>query len=184
VALFNVPAAFVTSSTVPIDAVVYGPNNNSSLIDETGSANAPEVGDASSGSSIERTDLGGSWQIQSSPTPGTTPISGEGDPPEATTMHVVSIVPDVVGNNKKQGTVVVAFEDDLGEVVDGVQVTGTFTGDFDETRTATSNASGEATLTTQASIKVPIAYTVCVDSATHQTLSYAPGDNVETCDSY
>jgi len=76
VALFNVPAEFVSSSTVPIDAVIYGPNNNSNLIDETGSANPPEVGDASAGSSIERTDLGGSWQIQSSPTPGTTPVSG------------------------------------------------------------------------------------------------------------
>ena len=70
VALFDVPASQVTSSTVPVDAVVYGPNNSSNLIDETGSANAPEVGDAPGGSSIERTDLAGSWQIQSSPNPG------------------------------------------------------------------------------------------------------------------
>ena len=74
VALFDVPAAAVTSSTVPIDAVVYGPNNNSNLIDETGVANAPEVGDASGGSSIERTDLAGSWQIQSSPNPNSTSL--------------------------------------------------------------------------------------------------------------
>ncbi len=74
VALFNVPAVAITSSTVPIDAVVYGSNNNSGLIDETGSANAPEVGDAAGGSSIERTDLAGSWQIQSSPTPNSTSL--------------------------------------------------------------------------------------------------------------
>jgi len=74
VALFNVPAAAITGSTVPIDAVVYGPNNSSNLIDETGSANSPEVGDASEGSSIERTTLGGSWQIRSSPTPGSSPL--------------------------------------------------------------------------------------------------------------
>lgn len=72
VALFAVPASQVTSSTVPVDAVVYGPNNDSNLIDETGSANAPEVGDAPGGSSIERTDLAGSWQVQSSPNPGVT----------------------------------------------------------------------------------------------------------------
>jgi beta-lactamase superfamily II metal-dependent hydrolase len=74
VALFDVTAANVTSSTVPIDAVVYGSSNSSNLIDETGSANAPEVGDASSGESIERTSLAGSWQIQSSPTPNSTPL--------------------------------------------------------------------------------------------------------------
>ena len=45
VALFNVPASAVTAATVPIDAVVYGPNNNNGLIDESGTANAPEVGD-------------------------------------------------------------------------------------------------------------------------------------------
>ncbi|MEM9293764.1 MAG: lamin tail domain-containing protein [Acidobacteriota bacterium] len=74
VALFDVPAVSITSSTVPVDAVVYGSNNNSNLIDETGSANAPEVGDASAGSSIERTTVAGAWQIQSSPTPGTSPL--------------------------------------------------------------------------------------------------------------
>jgi beta-lactamase superfamily II metal-dependent hydrolase len=75
VALFNVPAAAITSSTVPIDAVVYGPNNDNNLIDETGSASSPEVGAASAGSSIERTTLGGAWQIQSTPTPNATPLS-------------------------------------------------------------------------------------------------------------
>ena len=74
VALFALPAAMVTGSTVPIDAVVYGPTNSTGLIDETGVANAPEVGDASAGSSIERIDLAGTWQIQGSPTPNTTPI--------------------------------------------------------------------------------------------------------------
>lgn len=69
VALFDVPAAQVNASTVPIDAVVYGGSNTSGLIDETGFANPPEVGDAPDGSSIERTDLTGSWRIQSAPTP-------------------------------------------------------------------------------------------------------------------
>ncbi len=69
VALFDVLATAITSSTVPIDAVVFGSNNNSGLIDETGSANAPEVGDAPAGSSIERTSLAGAWQIQATPDP-------------------------------------------------------------------------------------------------------------------
>jgi len=69
VALFNVTAAQVTALTVPVDAVVYGPNNSSGLIDETGVANAPEVAVAPAGSSIERVDLAGNWQIQPAPTP-------------------------------------------------------------------------------------------------------------------
>ena len=76
VALFNVPASAVTASTVPVDAVIYGPNNNSGLVDETGVANAPEVGDAASGSSIERVDLAGNWQIQSAPSPNTSLLGG------------------------------------------------------------------------------------------------------------
>ncbi len=76
VALFNLPASAVDAATVPIDAVVYGPNNSNGLIDETGSANAPEVGDAPADSSIERVDLAGNWQIQSSPSPNVTPLAG------------------------------------------------------------------------------------------------------------
>ncbi len=74
VALFNQRCAHVTSSTLPIDAVVYGTSNTSNLIDETGSANSPEVGDAGSGQSVERTSLAGAWQIQATPTPGSTPL--------------------------------------------------------------------------------------------------------------
>ena len=75
VALFNLPASQITNATVPIDAVIYGPNNNNGLIDETGLANAPEVGDASAGNSIERLDLAGNWQIQGTPTPNATPLN-------------------------------------------------------------------------------------------------------------
>ena len=84
VALFNVRATQITSAVVPIDAVVYGTTNSNNLIDETGVANPPEVGDASSGASIERTTLAGDWQIQGLPTPNNSPLVGEppmlGDP--------------------------------------------------------------------------------------------------------
>ena len=74
VALFNVAATAVTNATVPIDAVIYGPNNNNGLIDENGLVSAPEVADAPSGSSIERLDIAGAWQVQATPTPGATPL--------------------------------------------------------------------------------------------------------------
>lgn len=74
VALFDVPSAQMTVSSVPIDAVIYGSANSSGLIDETGNANPPEVGDAPAGSSIERLDVAGTWQIQATPSPGSTPL--------------------------------------------------------------------------------------------------------------
>ena len=69
VALFNSECSQVSPTTVPIDAVIYGPVNSNGLIDETGVANPPDVGDAPSGQSIERLDLGGLWEIQPTPTP-------------------------------------------------------------------------------------------------------------------
>ncbi len=75
VALFDVPASQITASTVPIDAVIYGPNNDNGLIDESGSAPGPDVGDAEPGSSIERFDLAGFWRIQSSPNPNAAPFT-------------------------------------------------------------------------------------------------------------
>jgi hypothetical protein len=72
VALFTVPAASLTASTVPYDAVIYGVSNGNCLLDPSGSCGAVDVGNASAGSSIERTTLGGGWQVQSTPTPNAT----------------------------------------------------------------------------------------------------------------
>ncbi len=69
VALFNFRCTQVNASIVPVDAVLYGVTNTNGLIDETGVANAPEVGDAPGGSSIERTGLTNAWHIQAVPTP-------------------------------------------------------------------------------------------------------------------
>ena len=67
VALFAVPAGQITDATVPVDAVVYGTQNDNGLLDATGRASAPNVGDADRGRSIERTADG--WRIQPAPTP-------------------------------------------------------------------------------------------------------------------
>jgi cardiolipin synthase len=69
IALFNVQAISITSQTVPIDAVIYGTTNTHNLIDETGTANLPDVGTASIGKSNERTDVTGTWRVQTAPTP-------------------------------------------------------------------------------------------------------------------
>lgn len=185
VALFNVPAAAITGSTVPIDAVVYGPNNDSNLIDETGSANAPEVGDAPEGQSIERLDEAGSWQIQASPTPNSSPLAGGGGG-TPTSIHVGAIVLGTVnvGGGNKKGRALVTIVDNLGSPVAGAQVTGTFTGGFSETQSGTTDANGEATIDTLGTKKGSVTFTFCVDDAVHATLTYDSGANVETCDSF
>lgn len=74
-ALFNQPASAVTTAAVPIDVVIYGSPNSNGLIDETGAVGTPDVGDAPNGQSIERTTLDGDWQIQSTPTPGSSDLA-------------------------------------------------------------------------------------------------------------
>jgi endonuclease I len=129
VALFNVPCAQVNTATVPVDAVVYGPNNNSGLLDETGSANAPEVGDAGPGSSIERVDLAGNWQIQSNPTPNATNFT----PPPTNTAPVVTITAPSNGASFADGTSI-AFSGTATDAEDGnLTASLTWTSDLDGT---------------------------------------------------
>jgi hypothetical protein len=69
IALFDVPAASVTSTTVPIHVVIYGGvlGNVSGLIDEQGGVGAVDAGFPGAGESLEFD--GGAWAGQSSPSP-------------------------------------------------------------------------------------------------------------------
>jgi hypothetical protein len=68
VALFSVTADAIAADTVPIDAVVYGGTNSNQLIDETGMAPEPDVGDLPNGTSILLVSEG-MWVAQPNPTP-------------------------------------------------------------------------------------------------------------------
>ncbi len=72
VALFDVPVEEVTAETVPLAVVIYGGENSSGLLDETGLPGAVDVADAPGGSSIER-GVDGVWRVQPAPTPGVPP---------------------------------------------------------------------------------------------------------------
>ncbi|UCF00242.1 MAG: family 43 glycosylhydrolase [Planctomycetota bacterium] len=115
--------------------------------------------------------------------------TGEWAPVECTasTIHVESIVCSTVPIPRSQGMsygeVTVTIYDDCGDRVVGAEVTGTFTGDFNETLTETTDDSGVVVLTTTTGFKQP-SYTFCVDNVSHATLSYDPNDNTETCESY
>jgi len=107
---------------------------------------------------------------------------GGGDP---TAVHVFSIVPGTqnAGKGKKRGTATVTVVDDLGNPVAGAQVTGTFSGSFNETVSGTTGAAGTVTVTTTATLGGTVSFTFCVDNVVHSTLPYDPAANAETCDS-
>lgn len=73
IALFDVPIEEVSAESIPVSAVVYGGENASGLLDETGAISAVHVADAPGGHSIER-QRHGAWIVQPLPTPGVAPV--------------------------------------------------------------------------------------------------------------
>ncbi len=68
IALFNLPASSITSTTTPIDAVIYGPNNTNGLYDENGPNGTVDIAGAPDESSVRmKADL--SWEVNASPSP-------------------------------------------------------------------------------------------------------------------
>jgi len=111
--------------------------------------------------------------------------SGSGPGPGGTEMHVHSIVVSLktagLNNTCKA---VVTIVDENNDPVEGATVYGTFSGDASGTENAVTNASGEATLSVLVLGKGAVStFTFCVDNVTG-SLTYVPGDNVETCDTY
>jgi hypothetical protein len=69
VALFDVAAGEV-GTAIPIDAVIYGDNNDAGLIDTSGAAAAgPHVGLSAEGGSIRRTAAEETWEVAKTPSP-------------------------------------------------------------------------------------------------------------------
>jgi len=101
-----------------------------------------------------------------------------------TDVHVEALVCGYLRGNKgaRYGQVTVTVYDDCSNLVAGADVTGTFTGDFNETLTETTNGSGVAVITTTTQVKGPT-YQFCVDNIVG-SLPYDPADNMVTCCNY
>lgn len=109
---------------------------------------------------------------------------GSGDPGggDPTAVHVESIVTGTqsAGQGQKHATADVTIVDDLGGAVAGATVTGTFTGDYDETVTGTTGTDGLATLVTTSTAKGNVSFTFCVDDV-QASLPYDSSANQQTC---
>lgn len=68
-ALFDVMADQITSTLVPVDAVIFGETNSNGLLAPDGTPGSPMVDDAPNGQSIELTSSG-TWRVQPMPNPG------------------------------------------------------------------------------------------------------------------
>jgi len=97
------------------------------------------------------------------------------DPGDATTMSVASIFVDTInrGGGSKSPRATVVIEDNLGNPVGSVDVSGTFTGDAPGTDTGSTDGSGSVVLTSSATKKGKVSFTFCVtDVSGSPTLSW------------
>ncbi len=98
------------------------------------------------------------------------------------TVHVEEIDATVIGigQGRKRGRTSITIRDNCGAVVNEASVTGTFSGDFIESKSAVSSGSGIAIIETEESKKGKIAFDFCVDSI-ESVLPYDSGLNAVTC---
>jgi hypothetical protein len=73
IALFLGDAASIAADTIPVDAVIYGNDNSSGLLDAEGNMPAPHVGGSGDQRSIRRTGEAPTWIIEADPMPGLCP---------------------------------------------------------------------------------------------------------------
>jgi hypothetical protein len=100
-------------------------------------------------------------------------------------MHVDAIVPGTQKAGKDyRGVAAVTIVDGTGQPVSGATVNGDFTGDFVESGSATTDANGEAVITTGAKLPLPFTFTFTVSDVTLSGYTYNSGANVETSDTY
>jgi PKD repeat protein len=104
------------------------------------------------------------------------------EPVGATTMSVASILVGTLnrggGNKSPQATVI--MQDDQGNPVASVNVTGVFTGDAADgvtAYTATTNADGSATLTSPNNKKGRVNFEFCVTNVTGSTLNWIDNED-------
>jgi hypothetical protein len=98
------------------------------------------------------------------------------EPDTTNDIQIVSITTDKENLPKgyKRGRATVMLEDLQGSPVPEATVTGTFTGDFEETVSGPTGDDGSITLRTSDTVKGSVSFDFGVDEITHATLNYNP----------
>jgi endonuclease I/PKD repeat protein len=97
-------------------------------------------------------------------------------------MHVDAIaVTTVAVRRKDAGQATVTILDDQGQPVAGASVTGTFSGEINQTLSGTTGANGVVVITSTKTNKPYLDFTFCVDNVTASGYIYNAGANSVTC---
>jgi beta-glucanase (GH16 family) len=110
---------------------------------------------------------------------------GSEPPPEeeasATVVTSVTTGTQSASKGQKYGTATVTVTDDLGSPVAGATVTGTFSGTWNESGSAVTNADGVASFVTSTAAKGKVAVNFCVDDVTGTTYPLDPAASTGMC---
>jgi beta-glucanase (GH16 family) len=110
--------------------------------------------------------------------------SGGGTSPDEATSVLVSSVStgtQSAGKGKKYGTATATVTDDLGNPVASATVTGNFSGTWNETASAVTDASGVASFTTSTSANGGVTVNFCVSNVSGTSLPYDSAASSGTC---
>lgn len=182
-------STFETGTTIAIDADASDPDGTVTQVEffVDGSsigtdASSPysiswQVGSGSQQITAEATDDAGAKTMSSAVT-----ITGE-TTGSASSMSVSDIVTGTAdaGKGWKYGTATVTILDNTGQPVSSAQVSGTFSGTFNESGSAQTDANGLAYFQTNATAKGGVTVNFCVDAVSHTSLTYDPNGNTITC---
>lgn len=103
----------------------------------------------------------------------------------AQTIHVDSVIAGTVAGSagRKKLAATVVIYDNCGNPVEGVTVTGIFSGVFTEPASSITDSQGTAFLVSDGQLSNP-SFTFCVDDLAHPTTIYVPEGNIGSCNSY
>ena len=95
----------------------------------------------------------------------------------------LSVTSQTVVSGWRQGRADVTVVDENGAPVAGALVIGDFSGALNQTKSATTNANGVATVLSTQALKGTFSFTFCVTNVTQPTKIYLPDQNLSTCGS-
>ena len=101
---------------------------------------------------------------------------------DANSMHVDSITLTAfqAGGPNRRGRATVVIVDQANQPVQNATVTGTFSGDINDSAVGTTDSNGQVVLETEGKSHAPLSLTFTVDNVTHDNYTYDSSANVET----
>lgn len=94
--------------------------------------------------------------------------------PSLMVVDSISVSTVNVSKGNKNGLATVVVRDDSGNLIADAEVTGTFTGTFTGMLSDITDATGTTVLNAQGTAKKNIAFEFCIDSISHDNLTYTP----------